>query len=407
MKKNIIIILLITLLFAVAILVVNRNIIKPDSDNSLLTESGNGTESGEIKEIDRNSILIAAISAKTGTASESNKYMYIALRNAVNELNSKGGILNKKVEILELDNQSTSLGSKKAAEDAVRADVTAVIGALRSSHSLAAAPILQKAGIPMISPLSTNPKVTEIGDYIFRVCYIDSFQGDVLANFALKDLQAKTAATITNTNRIFSIELSDIFKKSFTSGGGQFLYNGDYLDSESDYKKILTDIKKVEPDVIMIPSNVRDSGFIIKQARKMNIESIMIGPDSWSEQLFQFADNYAENCYFSTHWHKDLNTNENRFFVDKYMKLDESAIRVVIPLTYDSLAVLANSIEKANSLDKKEIRDQLAATRNFKGITGNITFNKVGNPVRKSAVILKLINNSTEFYKTVEVYEEE
>lgn len=405
MKKYLIIIVLISFLIAVAIWIVSRNI--PESNTELKENINTDVEDEERINVqkDENTILIGAISAKTGDAQEINKFMYIALRHAVDELNSRGGILDKQVKILELDNGSTSLGSKQAAQDAVKAEVVAVIGALRSSHSLAAAPILQKAGIPMISPESTNPKVTEVGDYIFRICFIDPFQGEVLAKFAIDDLKAETAATITNANRIFSIGLSEFFEKSFESAGGEFLYNGDYLDTEADYKEILTTIKDLKPDVIMVPSEVRDSGFIIKQARKMGIDSIFLGPDSWGERLFLFANETAEGSYFSTHWHRDMNTEVSKSFVRNYLKIEESIKRAVIPLTYDSLALLADAIERAGTLDRKIIRDQLAVTEDFEGITGTITFDSIGNPIGKSAVILKLTNNTTVFHKTVETTE--
>jgi branched-chain amino acid transport system substrate-binding protein len=347
-------------------------------------------------------IRIGAISAKTGAASEVNKFMFVALRDAVEEINQRGGILGKQVKLIEFDNRSTPLGSKEAAQKAVVAKVVGVIGALRSSHSLAMGSVLQAAKIPMISPESTNPKVTLVGDYVFRTCFTDPFQGVVLANFARNEIAAKTAVTITNANRIYSIELSKIFTTSFEKLGGKVLYNGDYLDTAIDYNRILTKVKELKPDVIMIPSEVRDSGFIIKQARKMGITSNFLGSDAWSVRMFRFAGEAAEGSFFSTHWHDERDTAKSRAFVKAYTAKEGAILRSGTPLAYDALALLVNAIERAGTTDGPAVRDALASTRDFEGITGTITFNDHGDPINKAAVILKLSNGKAIYHKTIE-----
>jgi branched-chain amino acid transport system substrate-binding protein len=159
------------------------------------------------------SIKIAAIFPKTGQAVVVSglRPEFSAIQLAVKELNDGGGLLGRPLELLEFDNQSSALGSKNAALQAIEAKVVAVFGANRSSHSLGMAPVLQAAGIPMLTPISTNPQVTLVGDYIFRVCFIDDFQGEVMATFAAKELQAKTAVVLTNTSEKFSLTLAALF----------------------------------------------------------------------------------------------------------------------------------------------------------------------------------------------------
>jgi branched-chain amino acid transport system substrate-binding protein len=187
---------------------------------------------------------IAAIFAKTGIAADDNAPLFQGVSLGVEEINSQGGLLGRKLEVIEMDNTSNSIGSKQAALKAVELDVVAVIGAAWSHHSLAMAPVLQQAQIPMISPISTNPKVTLIGDFIFRVCFTDPFQGKVMAQFAYRDLKARTSIVLTNVNSDYSMGLAKFFQKSFTQSGGKVLWEGDYKERAIDFSSVL---KKVRP----------------------------------------------------------------------------------------------------------------------------------------------------------------
>ena len=402
MKKEYIFILIMILLITAAIWIVRKSSSPEVSDIDEISRENDVEMETKSAEISSDTILIGAISARTGDASEINKTMFIALEYAVAELNERGGILGKEVQIMEFDNESNALGSKKAAQEAVDAGVIAVIGALRSSNSIASAEVLQEAGIPMISPTSTNPALTEIGDYIFRACFNDNFQAEVLANFSINDLKAKSAVTFTNVNRIFSISLSEIYKENFEKMGGKFLQNVDYLDSETDYSDIIQNIVKLQPDVIMIPSEVRDAGLIIKQSRDMGITAKFIGPDSWGPRMFVFAGDAAEDSYFSTHWHHERDTLENKAFLDSFPDRENQNIRAVYPLTYDSLTILADAIKRAGNLDRKAIRNALFKTKNLNAISGRITFNELGDPIGKSAVILKLTDGEVVFHQIVD-----
>jgi branched-chain amino acid transport system substrate-binding protein len=218
-------------------------------------------------------IKIAAIFAKTGIAGKDNAPNFEGVSLAVEEINGQGGLLGRQLEVIELDNSSNSIGSKQAALKAVELDVVAVIGAAWSSHSLAIAPVLQQKQIPMISPISTNPKVTLIGNFIFRVCFTDPFQGKVMAQFAYRDLKARTAIVLTNVNSDYSIGLAEFFQKSFTQSGGKVLWEGDYKEKAIDFSTTLEKVRLLQPNVVFVPGYIQDSGLIIKQAKKMEIRS--------------------------------------------------------------------------------------------------------------------------------------
>ena len=349
------------------------------------------------------SVKVGAILAKTGNAALSNLLHLEGIRFAVDEVNARGGLLGKQIELIEIDNTSTAIGSKIAAQQAVEEQVIAVIGASWSSHSLAMAPVLQDAKIPMISPLSTNPRLTSIGDYIFRACFTDAFQGKVMAQFAFQDLQAKSAAVLSNIGNQYSIQLSEVFMKEFQERGGAILLHADYLQEATDFTPQLEDLVSLQPDVIFVPGYERDSSYIIKQARQMGLVMPFLGGDGWGTLMFDetyaVPDRYDNYC--SGSWHQDKPSSKSRQFVKNYTAKHATIESGGIALAYDAVMLLADAVERANSLRPEDIREALATTENFEGVTGNITFDEYGDPT-KSAVILKLANGSWEFVKTIE-----
>ncbi len=346
-------------------------------------------------------VKIGAVFAKTGTAVLYTLHDLEAIRLAVEELNAQGGLLGKQIELLEFDNKSTAITSKLAAENAVKAGVSVVLGAGWSSHSLAMAPVLQDAKIPMISDSSTNPHVTRIGDYIFRVCFTDPFQGAVMANFAFRDLKARTAIVLTNTGNQYSPGLAQAFIERFQQQGGKILWEGDYLEQVSDFMNLLTRVKTLRPDVIFLPGYSDDSGSIIHEARAMGIQTPFIGGDGWTLQMYKSGGDAVEGSYYSGHWHQDSPDERSREFVNKYIARYGEITHSGVPLAYDSVYLLADAVRRAHSLEPARIRDALAATVNFQGVTGTITFDEHGDPV-KSAVILQFAKGKSVYVKTVE-----
>ncbi len=344
-------------------------------------------------------VKVAAIFAETGKGASTGKMFFDTSRFAIDEINRAGGLLGKKIELTELDNQSKPIGSKIAAQKAVQAGVIAVIGASWSSNSLAAAPVLQAARIPMISPSSTNPDVTLVGDYIFRVCFLDSFQGTVMADYAFKDMKAETSAVLINADSRYSAELADVFIKRFSGLGGKILFKDNYLQDSANFSSLLENVKKNQPDVIFVPSYPRDSAFIIRQARKMGLKTTFIGGDGWSSRMYEYAGEDIRGNYYSASWHRDIKGEANQAFLENYEKKYGLLTRAAAPLTYDAFMLLADAVNRANTLDRSKIREALASTKNFQGATGNIRMNQNGDPV-KSVVILKLDKGTSIFVKT-------
>ncbi len=347
-------------------------------------------------------VKIACITSQTGIAVDDSLPIIQGAQLAVDEINGNGGLLGKPVELIFLDNKSTSIGSKTAAEKAVKLKVTGVIGASWSSHSLAMAPVLQKAGIPMITPASTAPKVTEIGNYIFRVCFTDDLQGRIMALFARNTLKAATAVVLQNINEQYSLTLSNYFRQSFIKSGGKILLTGNYTDKCVDFSDILKEIKKIKPDVIFIPGYSRDSGLIIHQAGKMGIKAVFLGGDGWSLNMFDYAGDYLNGSYAAAPWQKSLPFPESRHFQKIfYKKFKKPVYNGVIALAYDATRLFCRAVNNAGTIDRKIIRDVLARTFDFKGATGNITFDGTGDPIGKQVVIMKFDNHTYYYIKTV------
>ncbi len=345
-------------------------------------------------------INIGVILAKTGNAAIDAKPGFKVARFAAHEINIKGGINGRKIKIKEFDNQSTPLGAKYAAEKAIKSNVVGVIGSIWSSQSLSMAVILQRAKIPMISPSSTNPKLTLIGNYIFRVCFPDTFQGKVMSNFALNYLHAKTASVLINTDSKYSMGLAEYFIENFQKRG-KIVCEEEYADDTIDFTSQLEDIKKINPDIAFVPDHYRQSAYIIKQSRMLGLKLIFLGGDGWLNQMYKYGGTAIEGNFYVAQWHVDSPIPASKEFVKKYSKVNGHADQPVMALTYDAFNVLANAIKRAGTADPKDIRNALAKTKNFPGVTGNISFDKNGDPINKTAVILEFKDKKSVYFKSV------
>ncbi len=351
---------------------------------------------GEVGE----TVKVAAIFGKTGKAIHTDLVHLRGIRYAIEELNRQGGLLGKKIELIEFDNQSTSLGSKQAAQRAIEAGVIAVIGAVWSSHSMAIASVLKNVGIPMISPSSTHPDITRAGNCIFRVCFVDSFQGAAMAEFAYRRLNAKTASVLTNVSRFYSIGLSAKFIEKFRQRGGKILYAGDYHQDTADFSQYIQKIKIEPPDVIFVPGFWNDTVLIIKQARKMGVRAIFLGGDSWSNITYYYNGSEINGNYYTDHWHKDLPGYRSRSFVEQYSKKYGQVESSGTPLAYDAVMLLADAVRRVKSFDQFRISEALASTENFSGVTGSITLDENGDPI-KPAVIIMIKNGENVFIDNI------
>lgn len=344
-------------------------------------------------------IDIAAIYALTGVAAEDNAASIQGVRYGIDAINQQGGILGKKINLLVFDNLSTPIGSSVAAKKAAAANVTAIIGAAWSSHSLAVARVAQARGIPMISNVSTNPEVTKIGDCIFRVCFIDEFQGNVMARFARQDLNAATAVIFTDVTSDYSIELARIFRENFEQSDGNVLFEIEYKHKQKTFDDQVQLVKQIDADVIFL-SGHDESALIAKQAQDVGISSIPLGGDGWDSQAFWSKGGMElKRGYYCTHWSEFTDSEHSREFVKKYKQAGN--FEAATALGYDAVMVLADAIRRAGSTDRGKICEALAQTHSFEGVTGTITFNEHGDPL-KSAVIMQIMNGRPQYLKTLE-----
>ena len=321
---------------------------------------------------------------------------------AVDEINKAGGVMGRKVRVVVEDDQGEPNKAATVVSKLVNQDkVHAVLGEVASSNSLAAAPKAQEAQIPMISPSSTNPAVTQVGDYIFRVCFIDPFQGEVMAKFASNNLKAKRAAILYDFNADYSRGLREFFTRSFKGLGGEIVAEQSYTQGDRDFSGQLTAIRSAAPDVIYVPGYYGEVGVIANQTKQLGIKAPLLGGDGWdSPQLWQLGGASLNGTYISNHYSVDDPSPAIKKFVADYQGRYGLLPDALAALGYDSMRVLANAIERAGGTDSVKLRDAIAQTRNFAGVTGVITIDKDRNAV-KPAVVLKLQDQKFVYDTTI------
>jgi branched-chain amino acid transport system substrate-binding protein len=321
---------------------------------------------------------------------------------AVSEINQKPP-LGKNLEIRTEDDQGKSEQAVSVVTKLITQDqVVAVLGEVASSNSLAAAPICQRNTIPMITPASTNPQVTQVGDYVFRICFIDPFQGSVMAKFAAKTLKAKRAAILWDVKSDYSKGLTQFFKETFTRAGGQVVAEPSYAKGDSDFNAQLNAIKGAKPDVIFVPGYYTEVGTIARQARDQGIKVPLIGGDGWdSPKLFESAGQALEGCYFSNHYSTENKDPRVQNFIKAYKaRYNGKDPDAMAALGYDAAKILAAAIERAGGTAGAALRDAIAQTKDFPGVTGNITLDPNRNAT-KPAVVLQVRGKGYKYMETV------
>ncbi|MBT8374188.1 MAG: ABC transporter substrate-binding protein, partial [Deltaproteobacteria bacterium] len=319
------------------------------------------------------------------------------VRHGIQEINRSGGVLGRTIKLVEFDNQSTPIGSKVAADMAVQKNVSAIIGSAYSSHTLAIARVAQANHIPMITNVSTNTKITRMGDYIFRVCYTDSFQGEVMAAFGKEELKVSTAVIFTDITNDYSMELSNEFQHYFEKRGGKILAQLKYKQSQKSYRHLVLQAKTMNPAALFIPG-YDESALIIKDAFDAGIKAILLGGDGWGDQTFFNKGGAAlKRGFHCTHWAEEVGNKISREYIRKYKK--NEPIHASEVLAYDAVLLLVDAIRKAGSTDRDKIRLALAKTKNFKGATGTITFDDTGDPI-KNAVLMKIVDGRDYYFKS-------
>lgn len=310
---------------------------------------------------------------------------------AVEQINRAGGINGKPVRLVTYDDEGKSDVAVTVVTKLLTQDnALAILGEQTSTRSIAAGAVAQSYAVPMVSPSGTNPKLTQLGDYIFRVCFIDPFQGAVMAKFAAENLKLKTAAILRDVKSDYSTGLDDYFKKRFTALGGKIVADTTYSAGDLDFKSQLTAIKAAKPDLLYIPGYYTDAGLIARQARELNYKGELMGGDGWDgEQLFQIGGKSIAGAYFSNHYSNDDKSPTVQTFLREYKAKYNEAPASSGALAYDAAMLAADAARRAKELTPKGLRAALAETKNFNGVTGTITIDQNRNPV-KSAVILKI-----------------
>jgi len=380
-----------------------------DSGGATTATTGDVSGSGNraAQDTSGDEILVGHYASMTGDNSTFGIETDQGIQLAVKELNAAGGVLGKKIRVETQDDQSKPEEAKTVVTGfAANAKMVAVIGEVSSGRSLAAGPVLQRAGIPMVSPASTNPNVTKIGDYIFRVCFIDPFQGYVMAKFAREDLKVSKVAIMRDQANDYSVGLADVFTDEFPKMGGQIAVDVSYSGKDSDFRSQLAQVKASGAEAIFIPGYYSEIGTIARQAREQGINVPLLGGDGWdSSKLIEGAGGAGgalEGSFFSTHAAKDAKDPGIQKFVEAFRaeyKKDPPSSNC--PLGYDALMLLADAIKRANSIDRAKVRDMLAETKNFAGATGAITINAERNAT-KPAVVLQVKGADFVYRSTVE-----
>lgn len=346
-------------------------------------------------------IDVAAIFSLTGIAARHNQPVLEMVKLTVDRVNRSGGVLGRPIRLLVLDNKSTSIGSFEAAHEAVAAQVDAVIGAHWSSHSLAMAPVFQKAGIPMISPASTNPEVTFNRNYIFRVCFVDSMQGRAMAKFSAEQLKIKTIAILANIDERYSTDLAAYFREEFISLGGSVVLDIGYRVDSTDFSDIIAELIKRQPEAIYIPGYTRDTALFMKQARQKGVKAVFLGGDGW-DLIGVLISKDVEGSYQTVLWHPEMPYPEARIIREMYDEMSENPLwNLSAPLGYDAVMLLVDAITRANSTERTKIREALAATREFRGAAGPITMNEQGDPEDKGITVVKFVDGQSKYITSV------
>ena len=323
---------------------------------------------------------------------------------AASEINQNGGINGRQIDVvIEDDKGSPEEAARLTAKLIDQDKVVAIIAGGTSGNSRAAAPKAQSSHIPFISPSSTDPAVTQVGSYIFRACFVDSFQGEVMARFAVNTLKAQKAAVIYDFNSPYGRGLTQYFEVSFGKLGGRIVGEQSYTQGDADFKGQLSTIKAAEPDVIYIPGYYGDVALIAKQARLIGLTQPLLGGDGWdAPELWQLGGDALNGAYISTHYSLDNPSPAIQSFVEQYKQRYGNLLPDAhAALAYDAARLLFDALTRIGSTDPDKLREALAQTKNFAGVTGVISMDGDRNAV-KPAVVLKLQDLKFIYQETIQ-----
>ena len=346
-------------------------------------------------------ILIGEVGSLSGSEATFGTSTHEGVEFAIKEINGNGGVKGRKLAVKVLDDQGKPEEAATATTKLITQDkATLIIGEVASTRSLAMTGVAQKNQVPMITPSSTNPKVTKGNDFVFRVCFIDPFQGLVMAKFARENLKMAKVAVLRDVRNDYSIGLADVFVTEFKKLGGEIVKDESYSAGDKDFKAQLAAIKAANPEAIYVPGYYNDVGLVAKQARRVGLKVPLLGGDGWdSEKLYEIGGKDIEGSYFSNHYSTQDPSPRIQKFVADYKAAYGKVPDGLAALGYDAVKIAANAMARAKSLSGPDLRDAIAATKDFDGVTGSITIDQ-NRDARKPAVVLKVEAEGKYVYQT-------
>jgi branched-chain amino acid transport system substrate-binding protein len=357
----------------------------------------------DAKPAEGNTIVIGEVGAMTGDIATFGQSTHRGIMLALKELNAAGGVKGKQFEVKSLDDASKSDEAATSTLRLISQDhVSLILGEVSSTNSKFMAPIAQKNQVPMISPASTNPDVTKLGDYIFRVCFIDPFQGTVMAKFARDTLKVTKVAVLTDARNDYSKGLTQFFSETFTKAGGTIVLQASYSAGDPDFKAQLTQIRGLAPEAIYVPGYYNDVGLIARQARELGITVPLMGGDGWTgnPELYSLGGKALNGSYWSNHYSTQDPSPRIQKFIATYKEAYGQEPDAMAALGYDAMRVAAEAFGRAKDLTGPSVRDAIAATKDFDGVTGKITLDADRNAV-KPAVVLKVEDGKSIYQTTI------
>jgi branched-chain amino acid transport system substrate-binding protein len=349
-----------------------------------------------------NEIVVGQYGSMTGAEATFGQSTSQGIELATDQVNDAGGIKGKKIRLSTMDDMGKAEDAASVVTRLIEQEhAVAILGEVASSRTLAAAPIAQSKKIPMITPSSTNPKVTEVGDYIFRTCFIDPFQGTVMARFAAENLKIKKVAILRDVKSDYSVGLADFFIQKYKELGGEIVADASYQSGDVDFKAQLTNMKSTNPEAIFIPGYYTEVGLIARQAREVGLKAKLMGGDGWdSPKLSEIGGKDIDGGVFSNHYSNETKEPVAVDFMAKFKAKYHHMPDGLSAAGYDAAKILYEAMAAAPDLKPSSIRDQLAKVKNHQGVTGNITINELRNAT-KSAVVVEVEGANNKFVTTV------
>ncbi|MGB8930677.1 MAG: ABC transporter substrate-binding protein [Anaeromyxobacteraceae bacterium] len=352
-------------------------------------------------------IVLGHVGSLTGAEATFGDSSEKGLRLAIDDANAKGGVKGKRIELKTYDDQGKPEEAAVASTRLVVNDRASIlIGEVASRRSLAMAPIADEHKVPMISHASTNPKVTKDGErvrpYVFRVCFIDPFQGTVMAKFARENLKLSRVAVLRDVGNDYSVGLADYFLTKFKELGGSIVDDQSYKAGDQDFKAQLTAMKGKKPDGIYVPGYYTDVALIARQARELGLRQPLMGGDGWdSAKLFEIGGRALDGCYYSNHYSPDDPSPRIQAFVGRFKAKYGAVPDTMAALAFDAGLVAVDAMTRATDLGGPAIRDAIEGTKGFPGVTGVITIDADHNAA-KAAVVLAIQGGAAKWVATVQ-----